>query len=235
MSTEIKFIETVRDCYFSQHVNKPTRGRIDHEPHILDLILSNEEGMVTDIEYCSPIGKSDHSLINFNFNCYIQQENTERTKYYYDKADLPGMKRELQDTDWVNMLEGLDVNEQWKVFKEKLQYIQDKFVPQRKQRSIKDRKGKINVDQKTLQTIRKKHRCWARYMETRDGEKYKEYCRVRNKVKSLTRNAVKSKEKEIAKEIKNNPKKFWQYTKSKTKTKTGISDLIMNNEGGNEL
>jgi hypothetical protein len=53
-------------------------------------------------------------------------------------------------------------------------------------------------------------------------------------VKSLTEKAVKNKEIEIAKDIKNNPKKFWQYTKSKTKTRTGISDLIINNENGVE-
>ena len=53
-------------------------------------------------------------------------------------------------------------------------------------------------------------------------------------MKSLTRKAVKNKEIEIAKDIKNNLKKFWQYTKSKTKTRIGISDLIMNNENGVE-
>jgi hypothetical protein len=45
---------------------------------------------------------------------------------------------------------------------------------------------------------------------------------------------VKNKEIEIAKDIKNNPEKFWQYTKSKTKARTGISDLIMINENGVE-
>jgi hypothetical protein len=54
----------------------------------------------SDIEYCSPLVKSDHSLINFNFNCYIQHENTERVKYYYDKADFAGMKQELSTIDW---------------------------------------------------------------------------------------------------------------------------------------
>ena len=53
-------------------------------------------------------------------------------------------------------------------------------------------------------------------------------------MESLTRKAVKDKEIEIAKGVKNNPKKFWQYTKSKTKTRTGISDLIMNKENGVE-
>ena len=86
----------------------------------------------------------------------------------------------------------------------------------------------------TLKAIRKKHRCWSRFIETRDGERYKEYCKLRNKVKSLTRKAVKNKEIEIAKDVKNNPKKFWQYTKSKIKTRIGISDLIMNKENGVE-
>jgi hypothetical protein len=49
------------------------------------------------------------------------------------------------------------------------------------------------------------------------GERYKEYCKLRNKMKSLTRKAVKDKEIEIAKDVRNNPIKFWQYTKSKTK------------------
>ena len=43
---DFKFIEKVRDCYLYQHVNKPTRARIDHEPHVLDLLLSNEDGMI---------------------------------------------------------------------------------------------------------------------------------------------------------------------------------------------
>jgi hypothetical protein len=42
-------MEKVRDCYLYQHVSKPTRARIDHEPHVLDLLLSNEDGMISDI------------------------------------------------------------------------------------------------------------------------------------------------------------------------------------------
>jgi len=229
---DFKFIEKIRDCYLFQHITKPTRARIDHEPHILDRILSNEEGMVSDIEYCSPLGKSDHSLINFNFNCYIQQENTERVKYYYDKADFSGMKTEIFTVDWANELEDKDINEQWTIFKERLLSIQDKYVPKRKSRTTCDKKGKCSVDLKTLKTIRKKHRCWARFMETRNADKYREYCKLRNQVKNLTRKAVRNKEKEIAQDIKKNPKKFWCYANSKTKTRSGISDLVMN-QGNN--
>jgi hypothetical protein len=144
------------------------------------------------------------------------------------------MKQELSTIDWEEKLSTQDENKQWKFFKDTVLCIQDKYTPKRKPRAATDRKGKTNIDLNTLKVIRKKHRCWSRFIETRDGERYKEYCKLRNKVKSLTRKAVKNKEIEIAKDVKNNPKKFWQYTKSKTKTRIGISDLIMNKENGVE-
>ena len=41
---EFLFVECLREMYVYQHVNEPTRGRGSDEPHILDLILTNEEG-----------------------------------------------------------------------------------------------------------------------------------------------------------------------------------------------
>lgn len=39
-------------------------------------------------------------------------------------------------------------------------------------------------------------------------------------------------EKDIAKNIKSNPKKFWQYANSKRKVKSGIPNLKTNQAGG---
>ena len=50
-------------------------------------------------------------------------------------------------------------------------------------------------------------------METRSGEKYLEYVRQRNKVTKLTKQAQRDYKKNIAKEAKSNPKKFWKYVK----------------------
>ena len=50
--------------YLYQHITKPTRTRQGQEPSILNLVLSNEEGMIQDIEYLSPFGKSDHLVIS---------------------------------------------------------------------------------------------------------------------------------------------------------------------------
>ena len=46
---DLKFIEKMRDCYLFQRIMKQMRSRIDQELRILDLVLSNEESMVSDI------------------------------------------------------------------------------------------------------------------------------------------------------------------------------------------
>ena len=46
-------------------------------------------------------------------------------------------------------------------------------------------------------------------------------------MKNLTRQARKNIEKDIAKKAKKNPKQFWKYVNSKTKTRQGISQLYM--------
>ena len=40
------FLDTIQGCYLHQHVFQPTRYRDGDDPGILDLVLSNEEGMV---------------------------------------------------------------------------------------------------------------------------------------------------------------------------------------------
>ena len=72
----------------------------------------------------------------------------------------------------------------------------------------------IPLDDKTIKKIKKKHRCWQRYMEALDSKKYQEYIKMRNQVKGLVRKAKANMEKEIAKNAKINPNKFWQYANS---------------------
>ena len=48
-------------------------------------------------------------------------------------------------------------------------------------------------------------------MDTKDAKVYEEYCRCRNQVRRLTRKAIKSQEKDIAKKTKTNSKVFWKF------------------------
>ena len=81
--------------------------------------------------------------------------------------------------------------------------------------------------------IKEKHRAWEKCLRNKNDEnRKKEFNRIRNKVRKLTRNLQKDYEMGIEKDSKINPKRFWQYVKSKTSIKHGISDLVyMDNEG----
>ena len=71
-SVEYKFVECLQDNFLHQHITKPTRQRGSDRPNVLDLVLMNEEGMISKLEYFCPLGKSDHCVITFDFKCYME-------------------------------------------------------------------------------------------------------------------------------------------------------------------
>ena len=63
----LNFIETLRSYYLTQYVTEPTRFREHEEPNILDLNISNEDGMVKDLNYY-PLRKVITRLTSVEYN-----------------------------------------------------------------------------------------------------------------------------------------------------------------------
>ena len=103
-SQEFKFIECIRDSFLFQHITNPTRVRGSDTPNVLDLIFTNESNMASNIEYQSPLGKSDHSVLKFDFNCYTVIQNYSRKKVYYNKADYNTIREALHKIEWEENL-----------------------------------------------------------------------------------------------------------------------------------
>ena len=70
------FINTIQDHFLTQHVTESTRYRQGEQPNLLDLILTNEEGMVQNLTYHPGLGDSDHCCLKFDLNCYAHYSNT---------------------------------------------------------------------------------------------------------------------------------------------------------------
>ena len=227
------FLECVRDNFLYQHVREFTRTRVNSEPSMLDLIFTNEEDMVQDVHYLSPLGHSDHCVIQFTFRCYFDPCTNVIRKYNFFKGNYVGMSQRL-DCNWETLLQGDDVNKLTDKFMQLFNQAVNEFVPSTNpQKIIKAKKHNyLPLDDKIVSMIKRKHRCWQRYMETRDEKKYHDYTRLRNQVKNLVRKAKVIMEKDIAKNIKSNPKKFWQYANSKRKIKMGIPNLKISQAGG---
>ena len=224
--TDNRFIELLRDAFLYQHVNSPTRNRHKDNPSLLDLIITNEQGMISDLEILSPLGNSDHACITFWFNCYINYNKSEIERFIYDKGNYDAIRQSLDSVPWEEELEKRKtVNEKWKFISNKINTFSEQHIPKKKFSSAKRLKFTTPLDRKALGKIKKKHAAWKRYMSSRDSEKYKEYCKFRNQVRNITKQAKREKEKDVSKDAKSNPKKFWNYVNSKTKTKPGIPNL----------
>lgn len=237
-----QFIERIRDCFFTQHIQDITRTRGDKIGSTLDLVFSNEDSIIDDIRVECPLGRSDHACILFN--CDIQEVGVQgkRVIYLYEKANYQLMRQRM-NVDWTQYLsEELNTEEKWNKMLAKLREIVEECVPKKQykgQNKIRQRTNEnLPMNRKLWSKIKKKQRLWTRLKQLKQedcpGDTVRgveeEYRRLNNQVRRQTRNAVKIKEKEISSHVKDNPKIFWQYVTSKTKTKSGIGDLYDSNE-----
>ena len=81
-SEEERFLDQLKNAFFFQHVNEPTRRRGSDKPSLLDLILTNEAMSISDLTYEAPLGKSDHCTLLFNFHCYAEERQPSESLNY---------------------------------------------------------------------------------------------------------------------------------------------------------
>ena len=218
------FLETLRDCDLKQHIEEPTHYRPDCKPNVLDLVLTNEQELVEDIRFLPPIGKSHHLLLEFNLKCYLGHNSSCKQKKLYHKADYNQMRSEIAGIDWIKSLQGMDIQCMWDSFLTQLTPVLKKHIPTKKTRTGQNtRPPWMTAEVQTK--LRAKRDSFKTYKENRTEETYKLYARARGQAKNSVRSAVKSFEHRLATESKNNPKAFFNYARSKTRVRQGVSDL----------
>ena len=145
------FLECIRDCYFEQVVDKPTRFRIGQEPSILDLIITNDSNNVQNINYQDPLKHSDHIVMTFEYVCYTQHSYTNNVKFNYKKAEFEKI-REGMTLDWDELMENKYTNEMIDIFMTKLNSEMNKHIPKRKNSA---RKNSVPLSEEIRSLIRK--------------------------------------------------------------------------------
>ena len=85
------------------------------------------------------------------------------------------------------------------------------------------------MDAATSAKIKAKNLAYQKYLKSCSKQDYEHYTRFRNQTQWKVRQMKKQFEQNIAKESKTNPKAFYNYVRSKTKCRSGISDLVMTN------
>ena len=132
------FMECLRDCFLYQHVKEPTHVKSNQAANTLDLILTNEEGMIENLQYNAPIGKSDHLTLNFTFKCYSDTKVKKPRKYKLDKGNYDLLREKIAQYDWKNDMEKLSCQDSWDLFSDRMRAEMDVFADVSREGSIRE-------------------------------------------------------------------------------------------------
>jgi hypothetical protein len=119
--------------------------------------------MISYLECTSPLGKSDHCVLSFNYNCIINIMAHPRKQRWYDNGNYPDFMNELEQKDWSSILsESEDIDTNWKKFVDILRSLHDKYIHKKIRRQLGKSKSNFPMDKKTREKIRKKISCQKR-------------------------------------------------------------------------
>ena len=110
----------LQNNFLHQLVEKPTRFRHEQNPSLLDLIITNDDALISEVSESTPLGKSDHAILHFKMSCYKdfpQEEFVEKFNMFkYDKGDYKAIQDDLSKINWDDELDTQTVDDAWNVF-----------------------------------------------------------------------------------------------------------------------
>ena len=124
---EQSFIDSLNSLSLSQLINRPTHK----SGNTLDILLSNSETSVNDVKVLDPhsLCKSDHFPVSFSIKTSFSRKKTpKRSVYNFKKANWAQINRDLCSIDWT-FLGSAHPDSAWKVLKECLLNLSDKYIP----------------------------------------------------------------------------------------------------------
>ena len=231
---ENKFLSCIQNNFLIQIVDQFTHFRGDQNPTLIDLVLTNDPELISELTYNAPVGKSHHVVISYEV--YINPSNALNDdnnikpciKYNYDKGDYFEMRKYIKDCDWKLLFDDKSDVNTWNNNLEKvITEARDKFIPKitTNTNKIKRTKKSIPVDNTLLDKIKNKRKAFKYFKKYPTLNNKITYHNHRNICNSAIKNAKFLKELNIASKIKSNPKSFYNYFNAQVKPKEKISNL----------
>ena len=138
----------------------------------------------------------------------------------YSKADFKKMKALFNEEFNTCIKNFTDVGSQYAIFHSTLNQVKKDFIP-KKVLKLNLHNHHVKLNETARAKSRKKQRLWSKHLNTQDNV-YLQFQKVSNQPRTLTRKSVKSVEREISNQVKDNPKAFWKYVNNKWKYKVKI-------------
>ena len=107
-----------------QLVREPTRGAA-----LLDLLFTNREGLVGDVEVGGCLGQSDHDMVEFSIVAGVRRGNSKTATFDFQRAGFDLFRRLVGRVPGDSVLESKGVQDGWLLFKKEVLKAQEQAVP----------------------------------------------------------------------------------------------------------
>jgi len=119
-----RFLECVADNFLLQVIEKPMRTGA-----MLELVLTNKEGLVGNVKLKGSLGCSHHEMVEFRILKAARRVRSKLATLDFRRADF-GLLRDLLDRiSWDKALEGRGAQGSWSVFMDHLLQAKEKCIP----------------------------------------------------------------------------------------------------------
>ncbi|GAB0189057.1 hypothetical protein GRJ2_001371000 [Grus japonensis] len=96
---------------------------------LLDLVLTNKEGLLGNVKLKGSLGSSDHEMVEFKILRAARRVHSKLTTLDFRRADFGLFRDLLGRVLWDKALEGRGAQESWLVFKDPLLQAQEQCIP----------------------------------------------------------------------------------------------------------
>ncbi|GAB0193896.1 hypothetical protein GRJ2_001854900 [Grus japonensis] len=201
-----KFLEYIDDNLL-QVIEEPKRRGA-----MLDLVLSNKEGLVGDVKLKGSLGCSDHEMVEFKIPRAVRRVHSKLTALDFRRADLGLFRDLLGRIPWDKALEGRGTQDSWLVFKGHLLQAQERCIPT-KRKSGKNTKRPAWMNKELLDKVKHKKEAYKGWKQGQVAwEEYRETVRAARHQVRKGKAPIKL---NLARHVKGNKKSFYRYVSDK--------------------
>jgi hypothetical protein len=227
--TDTLYWQTFAELNLDQKIDVPTR--LDN---VLDLLLTTDDNLITNVSVNVPFSTSDHNSVTFNTNVCNNRIRSNKRNLCYAKGDYLQMNYFLSSISWNSLFMDVDfdTNYMWEIFVHFTTYAMDTFIPR-----FKSKVRQLSVySSSTRKLYNIKRRKWNKYKVCKSLENrniFRSAAAAARKAASLD---VRISEEKVLNS--GNLKQFYNYVNSKLTSrsvipplkKTGSVDLLFDDE-----
>ncbi|PKU46097.1 rna-directed dna polymerase from mobile element jockey- hypothetical protein [Limosa lapponica baueri] len=217
-----RFLQCIDDDFLTQLVEEPTRREA-----LLDLVLTNREGLVEDIKVGGDLGYSDHGKIEFRIVSSTRKPISRTETLDFRRANFDLFKKLLGEIPGDKALESRGAHESWSIFKHCFLPVQERCIPKSTKTGKRSRRP-VWLSGELLKKLKWKKEVYTEWKKGLTAwEDYKNVVRVR---RDEMRKAKASLELKLARDVKVNKKGFFNCVGGKRTTRENVG-LLLNETG----